>query len=74
VRNAFFDQWRDIGDGSDRVCLQAVYYFMKSEISDDKDYLKHFIDKYFRDSDKAYLRNSRIRNVLKLNALLELIR
>lgn len=74
VRNAFFDQWRDIEDGSDRFCLETIYYFMRNRISDDNEYLKTFINKYFRDSDKAYFRNSKIRRIFKLNALINLVK
>jgi len=69
VRNAFFDQWRDIDDGSDKVCLEAVYYFMVGRGRSDNEYLKNFVKKYFNASDKAYLRNSKIRHLLKLNSV-----
>ncbi|RYE22508.1 MAG: glycosyltransferase family 2 protein [Sphingobacteriaceae bacterium] len=42
--------------------------------NDDNDYLKRFMSKYFKNSDKAYFRNSKIRHIFKLNNLIDLIK
>lgn len=74
VRSAFFDQWKDVGDGSGKACLEDVFYFIRDQSTGDKDYFKRFIKKYFNASDKAFLRNSKIRHDFKINKLLEKIR